>query len=169
MKGELQLDIIGSRLIEELNRIAPTKQVGRTFFQKLMYLLSLRIGLELYYDYYHYGPYSSVVAELLELLEQNGIVQSSWDPTKGYSLKADLPTQPSLEDNLEKEIKELASRYKDFSAKELSIIATAFFLKQTHNIQEDNIAKMIQQLKPKISLDEIKRVLDQENACLIEQ
>jgi uncharacterized protein len=55
------------RLVAEVIRAAGGRIVGRVRLQKMLYLLD-RLGLEsgFAYEYHHYGPYSSDLAEAVE-------------------------------------------------------------------------------------------------------
>src|ERR1700719_1821770 len=57
----------GDRLVAEVVAAAGGQIIGRVRLQKIFYLLD-RIGLEsgFDYEYHHYGPYSSELAEAVE-------------------------------------------------------------------------------------------------------
>ncbi len=71
-------------LVKELNEKYPDAQVGKTVVQKMMFLLNRMKICDFNYTLYHYGPFSSEVANELDYASDLGIVEIEWEEDKGY-------------------------------------------------------------------------------------
>jgi len=119
-------------LVKSLNQKYPNKQIGKTKIQKMMYLLS-RNGIT-YFDFsmYHYGPHSSEVTGELNFAERSGIVEISWEDEKGYYINPTNKVEEFsslVEDDEKRAIDGLVELFGGFKAVDLSLIATALYLK----------------------------------------
>lgn len=149
-------------LVRRIGAEYPGEQVGKTVLQKMMYLLSRKKIVNFDYSMYHYGPYSSEVSGELNFAENTGIVEVKWIENKGYFIE----TTPKIEkfEHLltEKEkqgINEIVKRFGSFNAIELSIIATAFFLKDNFEVQDTKLVSVIQKIKQNHTFEYIESLL----------
>lgn len=153
-------------LVKALQERFPDKQIGKTLIQKLMYFCEKDLREDFGYTMYYYGPYSSEVTEFLNLAEATGILEIGWEPSKGYSITAKENDSVKLVKvkvtDAEKEVIEnVVKKYGEFSALELSVIATAEFLKENYSIVDiDNLAKTILSVKRKLDYDWVKGILN---------
>lgn len=149
-------------LVKRIEEEFPGKQIGKTVLQKMVYLLESNGICHFDYSMYHYGPYSSQVSGELNFAENNGIVEISWEEDKGYFIKPGEALD-RLEDFLvdeEKErINEIVKKYGGFNAVELSLIATALFLKDNFNVSDNELAKAVHNIKTQYTLKSIADIL----------
>ena len=158
--------IIGS-LVESLLTRDPSKQVGKTVVQKMMYLLSREGAVNFDYSMYHYGPYSAEVAGELNFAESAGIVEMKWVDEQGYFIKKgrNLTRFSSLiTGDQKKAVDKLVDTHVQFNATELSIITTAFFLKDNFKVPDARLAKVVHDLKPNHDLRFIEEKLREAGA-----
>ena len=149
-------------LVKTLKKRYPNKQIGKTVIQKLTYILNRKEITDFHYSLYHYGPYSFQVSEELQFAEDIGIVSVKWMRDKGYFIDATdkLKEFENLLTDAEKEIIEkIANKYGKFNAVELSIIATALYLKDELHVPDNQLIDYIRRLKPNYSKEFIKDVL----------
>lgn len=149
-------------LVKLLKEKHPEKQIGKTIIQKLLLLVETRSDLDFDYTLYHYGPYSSQIGEYISLAEILGFINVTWNPKKGYFIE---PIQPNkgllLEvEDLQNLLKEIVDNYGKFTANELSIIATAIYIKNKFGIKSpEELINIVLQIKPKNKRDWIKDIL----------
>lgn len=149
-------------LVESLNRKYPDKQIGKTVLQKMMYLLSRNGIADFDFSMYHYGPYSSEVAGELNFAERSGIVEIRWEDEKGYYIKPTKKVEEFstlLEDDEKRAVDELVEKFGSFKAIDLSLIATAFYLKDNFGVKEDRLVDAVHNAKKKYSPMYIENVL----------
>lgn len=138
-------------LVKRLLEKHPNKQVGKTLVQKMMYLLSREGIVDFDYSMYHYGPYSSEVAGELDFAESADIVDVTWKEKKGYFIErgSNASTFDQLPNKKKKQaLDRLVGKYGRFSAIELSIITTAYFLRDNFGVPEHRLAKVVHDVKP---------------------
>lgn len=164
MKGESLFKhpaLIGY-LVRKIREKYPRTQVGKTMIQKMIYFLVRMRTADFAYSLYHYGPYSFEVAEELNFAEQSGIIKSEWVVDKGYFIE---PTSgldrfnDLLEPNEKAAIRNLVDKFGDLTAIQLSIIATAFFLKDNFSVPNERLAEVVKSIKPMHRIDFIKKAL----------
>lgn len=149
-------------MIESMSKEYPSKQIGKTIVQKIFYLLTHEGIVKFNYSMYHYGPYSSGVSGELNFAESTGIVDIKWVEDKGYFI---YPTEKlkhfeSLLNEKEKQaVDGLVKRFGIFNAIELSLIATACYLKENFGISDLELTKVVHNAKPNNSLEYIENVL----------
>jgi uncharacterized protein len=124
--------------IEQIVAISDGKIVGKIRLQKMFYLLQ-KSGLDTQYEfeYYHYGPYSSSLAEDAQLAEFLGTLNS--DPKLGYHnvpyvvFTTDMPAPEKVvnvdRDTLTKKIHLMDS----YSSVVLELAATLLFLQEDYS------------------------------------
>jgi len=162
MKEMLKGPAIIYYLVKQLKEKYPDKQVGKTVIQKLMYLFESKSNGDFEFTMYHYGPYSSKVGEYVNIAEVLGLIKTEWKPEKGYSIKpsdsADFSDEITSDEK--KIIDELVNKYGAFSAVELSIIATAFYVKNNFEVNDAHqIVKTVLSLKPNNRKEWVENIL----------
>lgn len=149
-------------LVEKIRERYPDKQVGKTIIQKSMYLLTLSKVVDFDYSMYHYGPFSLEVAEELDFAQNAGIIQIEWVDEKGYLIKATPKLKEFyslITDEEKKAIVDVVEKFGKFNAIELSIIATAFYLKYNFGVSDAELVDVIHKIKQNLSSEDIKNIL----------
>lgn len=149
-------------LVERLNEKYPGKQIGKTIIQKMMYLLSRSDVANFDFSMYHYGPYSSEVSGELNFAERNGVVDISWKDEKGYFIKETDRVEDFMHllSSEEKEVvDELVERFGCFKAVDLSLIATALYLKDNFGVQDERLVEAVHNAKKKFAPEYIEGIL----------
>ncbi len=159
--AELVLSVVGS---------SPEPVEGRTAIQKIAYFSSLRTGLDLGYRPHYYGPYSPVVASLLENLVALGYIEETARLTTHertmytYSLTQDgrkvLSEIRKNETSKYTSIRAIAYRCQKIAGNSINILSwaakTYFLLSQKgQEISFEGLEKAGKQLGWNISKDEI--------------
>ncbi|MDX9799545.1 MAG: hypothetical protein WCY18_08170 [Methanofastidiosum sp.] len=159
--------IVG-RVIKVLKEKDPSKQIGKTFIQKIMYILDLEKDLKLDYEMYHYGPYSEEVDFLLDVVEEAKLISIEWNE-KGYNILPTTNLEEYLEDKedleLEKILNRLIDKYIKFNASQLAVISTGLYLKDNYEIEDNDLPKAVKELKPKYKIEDILSLLKQSGVC----
>lgn len=154
-----------SYLIKAMKETHPTAQVGKTVIQNLVYLLSRKGVCDFDYSLYHYGPYSSQVSSELNLAEEIGAIAIDWVHEKGYFISPGaMCSSKLLLQNTEKTerdiVDEVVQEYGAYNAIELSIIATALFLKENFGVNDKgNLVEVVSSLKPQYDKERISDLL----------
>jgi uncharacterized protein YwgA len=149
-------------LVKRLNEDYPDKQVGKTVIQKMVYLLSRKNIAKFDFSMYHYGPYSSELSGELSFAEKNGIVKVTWRDNEGYFIK---PTNDAdkflalLKEDERQAIDEIAKNFGKFKAIDLSLIATALYLRDNFGVEDSKLAEAVHNAKKRYSPDYIAEVL----------
>lgn len=151
-----------SYLVKKIRIEYPKRQVGKTIIQKMVYLLNRNDAVDFDYSMYHYGPYSSEVSGELNFAQNIGIVQVEWIDDKGYFIESTAKLkkfEKLITEEEKKAIDEIVERFGSFNAIELSIIATAFFLKDNFGVRDTELVTVIHRFKQDHSAEYIKKVL----------
>ncbi len=161
-----------SLFVRKISEKNPEHQIGKTIIQKMMYLFEIEYNnkyedqkqYDFDYTLYHYGPYSFEINQALNMAKNMKFVSITWNPEKGYFIK---PRTINIEnqinenmDQIEEIVEDLVNGYGSYYARELSIIATAIYVKQ-HNtdIHDDDLVEIVAALKPKYNVQSIRRIL----------
>jgi len=149
-------------LVKRLSEEYPGKQVGKTIIQKIMYLLTRNNIARFDFSMYHYGPYSSELSGELSFAEKNGIVKITWKDNEGYFIEptTDADRFVALLDGDERQaVDEAVTQFGKFTAKDLSLIATALYLKDNFGVEDSKLAEAVHNAKKSYSPDYISKVL----------
>ena len=151
-------------LVKKIGEKDANKQIGNTLVQKMLYLLTRQDVVDFDYSMYYHGPYSSEVSGELSFAEDVGIVESEWNPDKGYFIKpASQLTkfESHVTENERQAIDGIVEKYGEFMAKDLSIIATALYLKDNFNTPDEDLVEKVHDLKRKYSAEHIEKLLEE--------
>src|SRR3989338_2893888 len=79
-------------LVKRLEEEHPTKQIGKTILQKLIFLFlrdikNSQISLDYKYSIYYYGPYSSELSADLNFAQDINFIRVEWASKLGYYIK----------------------------------------------------------------------------------
>lgn len=154
-------------LVKKLGEKYSNKQVGKTIIQKLIFLFLREINKDqtnLNYDFslHHYGPFSSELAADLNFTENIDFIRVEWRSSLGYFLKVgeDISFERHLTSNEKEKLNQIALKYGNFDVKELSILATALYIKDNFNTPTKNIPEIVRKLKADYSIEQINEILD---------
>lgn len=166
-----------SYLTSKIHEEYSTKQVGKTVIQKMIYLLKVKEKIvDFNYSMYHYGPYSSEVDGEIDFADDIGALNVEWKPEKGYYITTKEEILKHFLSFLTKEekssIDKLVKDYGKYSATELSIIATACYIKENKKnfrmSNEQDIIEGVHSLKPEYDKEYIEKIL-RKSGCISEQ
>ncbi len=150
-------------LVKKLHEAYPDKQIGKTLVQKMIYFLTRERIVNFNYSMYHYGPYSADVTSELNFAENSGLIDIKWVDGAGYFAEA-TPGLKKLEgliqDSEKSAIDKLIGRFGSFSTVDLSLLATAYFMKDNFGTPNEKLADVIHNLKPRYSTSYIRGVLE---------
>jgi len=154
-------------LVKKMKEKYPSSQIGKTVVQKLVYLLSRHGVGNFDYSLYHYGPYSSQVSSEITFAEEIGVLDIKWIPDKGYLISG-KPTSSfrNLLSYLDKKeiakINKIIQKYGRYNATDLSIIATALFLKENFDVNDiSNLTLAVASLKPQFDKNKISNLIEE--------
>ena len=119
-------------LVKALESERSEKQIGKTVVQKMVFLLMQRGVVDFAYSMYHYGPYSSGVSTELNFAENSDIVEIEWIENRGYFIKpgdALENFEPLVTKAEKQEVDKIVKEFGGFTAEDLSLIATALYLR----------------------------------------
>jgi hypothetical protein len=154
-----------SYVVKTMKEKYPGAQVGKTVIQNLLYLISKKGVCDFDYSLYHYGPYSSQVSSELNFAEDIGAITIDWIPEKGYfiSLGPMFSSRLLLQNTKEIErdaVNKVVQEYGSYNAIELSIIATALFLKENFRVKDQsNLEDVVSSLRPQYDKMRISTLL----------
>lgn len=137
----------------------PQKQLGKTMIQKLCFMLTRENILDYDYSLYHYGPFSPEVESDLDILDFFDDVNIKWNKN-GYDIKIEKEDIEIKKEDSEK-IREIVKEYGDYTATDMSLIATALFLKDNTDIENDDLVSEVQNIKPNFEEEYIEEILKQ--------
>ena len=155
-----------SHLVKKLSEKYPDSQIGKTVVQKTVYILTRDKVIDFDYSMYHYGPYSAQVSGEINFAENIGTVEIDWIPDKGYFIKSKSNELEGVLSDADKQaINRVIDKYGMFNAIELSIIATALFVKDDFEVNDnEELVRVVASLKPKYGIDRIRNILE-EGGC----
>ncbi len=149
-------------LVKVLKSERPGKQIGKTIVQKMVFLLMQRGVVDFAYSMYHYGPYSSGVSTELNFAENSDIVEIEWIEDRGYFITPGdaFGNFESLLTKAEKqEVDKIVKEFGGFTAEDLSLIATALYLRDNFDVSDDRLPEVVRSVKEQYSVKRIKDVL----------
>ena len=149
-------------LVKRLNEKYPGKQIGKTVIQKMMYMLSRSDVANFDFSMYHYGPYSSEVSGELNFAERNGVVDIDWKDEKGFFINQTDRVEDFvhlLSSEEKRVVDELVARFGCFKAVDLSLIATALYLKDNFGVQDERLVEAVHNAKKKFATEYIEGIL----------
>jgi len=149
-------------LVKKIKDKYEGKQIGKTIIQKMIYLLGREGVGDFNYSMYHYGPYSSGVSKELYFAERAGIVDIQWIMNGGYDIGITDKLKTYLDEVTTEEetiINTVVEKYGSYSAVELSIIATALFLKDNYAVSPEELPRMVNNIKPQYDTPYIEKIL----------
>lgn len=150
-------------LVKKLEEKDRCKQIGNTRIQKMIYLLTRKSKIDFDYSMHYYGPYSNEVSGDLSFAEGIDIIDKTWNPDRGYFITSKPELNKFIEKYLSEEEKravgEAVDQFGDFIAKELSIIATAFYLKDKYGFSDKGIVKIVHHFKGDYTIEYINKLL----------
>lgn len=154
-----------SYVVKTMKEMYPDAQVGKTVIQNLIYLISRKGVCDFDYSLYHYGPHSSQVSNELNFAEEIGAIAIDWIPERGYFIFPGPMCSPKLllQNTKETErdvVNEVVQEYGAYNAIELSIIATALFLKENFGVNDGgNLVEVVSSLRPEYSRERTSDLL----------
>ena len=137
--------------------------VGRTRFQKTMYLLQ-KLGLQTPFDfeYHYYGPYSAELAEAIDAASQTDELDEGFGfgyhgtPYSIFTTDAEVPLQ--VADVSAEEIRDWLTRLAQYTGTDLELASTIVFLRDEFGVPNAMIDSKVNELKPvKASPDRLSR------------
>ena len=152
-------------IINKLNEFYPNKSIGKTAIQKLTYLFVRKLNDPnhiLNYDFslHYYGPYSDELSSTIDFAESKGLIDIRWEDKKGYIIQSRREQFEELEENEKELLDEVVQEYGNYGRViDISIVATAFYVKDKYDVPDDELPASIENLKPELDLDYIKKVL----------
>ena len=126
-------------LIKSLIETVGGKFIGRIKLQKTMYILQMAgLDCNLFYQYYHYGPYCEELADAAEYGVATKSFKEEQEKTRnGVAYSVYVVTQESgVKSNRLGAFTELAKKAANASSVELELAATALFLAKEENFTD---------------------------------
>ena len=137
------------------------RQIGKTFVQKIAYLVSREMGINFGYTMYLYGPFSSDVEGAIALAKGLRQVNVKWRDGEGFFIE---PRETEWAERLQEKVKDVVdaviTRFGKHSAVELSIITSALYIMDRFNVPKEKVVDAILRMKPEHDKDWVKRVLE---------
>ncbi|HEY0087932.1 MAG TPA: hypothetical protein VGB37_03755 [Candidatus Lokiarchaeia archaeon] len=165
-----------SFIFRELNK--SRLYYGKIVIQKILYFLqeTENVNLNFRFTFYHYGPYSEELARDIQLMELNGLINSSVDPKgMGYSIHLNeevaqkyIEQSRQIIDKNSDKIARILSDFGRFKPKFLELYATIHFVYQdlrSINVEmnasiKDNVIDIVKKMKPKFTSAQISKSYD---------
>jgi uncharacterized protein YwgA len=149
-------------LVKRLNDNNPDKQIGKTIVQKMMYLLSRKNVARFDFSMYHYGPYSSELSGEMSFAEKSGIIEVAWKDNEGYFIRPSEIVEQffSLLGSDERQAAdEIVRQFGKFNATDLSLVATALYLRDNFGVEDRRLPEAVHNAKKKYSPEYIEKIL----------
>jgi uncharacterized protein YwgA len=150
-------------LVQAIVALNSGRLVGRTRFQKTVYLLE-KLGLEgpLDFDYHHFGPYSAELAEAIDAASVTGDLSESfgvgYHGTR-YSIFVTNAEPVSQVANVSGEdVRDWLGTLARYTGTDLELASTILFLRDECEIPSTDLDSKVAELKPvKASPDRLSR------------
>jgi len=149
-------------LVKRLNEGNPEKQIGNFFVPKMMSLLSRKNIARCGFSMYHYGPYSSELSGEMSFAERNGIIKVAWKDNEGYFIRSSETAEQFfalLDDEERQVVGDYVRQFGKFNATDLSLVATALYLKDNFGVEDSRLPEAVHNAKKKYSPGYIKKIL----------
>jgi len=143
-------------------------EVGKTFFQKALYIIQEGLNEQLNYSYklHFYGPFSQELANDIDALNDMNLIDVEFEPSGyGYQIKITNKGEQFLEELKrrgievsEKKIAKVLSLIENRNVREMELLGTVlYFAKLTDD--ENELKKLVNMVKPHFSENDIARAL----------
>jgi uncharacterized protein YwgA len=151
-------------LVKSIEKAYPGKQIGKTVIQKMVYISTIKGLLDANYSMHYYGPYSADVAGDLDFAESSGLLEIKWVNDKGYFVTS-VPDKLEqlgeiLNEKEKQEIDDIVARFGEYKANDLSIIATALYLRDKFELDNEKLVKSVNEIKDQYSASYIMHILE---------
>lgn len=154
-----------------ISQICDKIEPGKTILQKLMYLIDRRgIDLELNYTIHFFGPYSSKLNEMLQILESYDQINIDTSGTSHIIYKGDIPITGQPDKYEQEKINFVLDHFSNKSAFDLEAITTMDYVANKMLKGSDDEKEIISRVKKikgskfsDINLEESFRILKQFN------
>lgn len=137
--------------------------VGRTRFQKTMYLLS-RLGVQMQFDfeYHHYGPFAAELADAIDAAVATEVLTEKFGVgyhDSAYSIfTTDAKKPVSVGGVRGSEVEKWLGILEQFTGTDLELAATILYLRDEYDVPESKLDDEVKLLKPvKASDNRLKR------------
>lgn len=154
-------------IIDRLNK--KKNRSGETHIQKLLFFLKNAKLLDFDIDYilYNYGPYSMELSDELRYMEEANLI-SKIEDSSGYGFNYIPNNEMEYVSDLIKKtrfeyqkIDELIDKFLKIPAKHLALLATFIYLKNKHEISDDNeLIDRVMKIKPMFNVFEVNNTLE---------
>ncbi|RKZ29753.1 hypothetical protein DRQ36_07685 [bacterium] len=149
-----------SYVVKKIHERDAGKQVGKTFIQKIMYFLTRNGITDFSYTLYHYGPFSGEAACELDLAHTAHMVSMEWRDEKGYFIEAsDIDYNEYIEAPEQERIDKIVELFADKNAVDLSIIATAQYIKDNFGLTDDKLIDAVKSVKSQYPKERIEDLI----------
>lgn len=152
-------------LVKKLNQKFPQKQIGKTLIQKLIFILSTESNDEplfkkYNYNLHYYGPYSPELSVDLDFAENLSFLNIQWNRL-GYFISTNKSKdfEKYLDSSEREKIDVIIDKYGSLNTKELSILATALYIKNNYNLNGETLVDSVKGIKTEYSEEEIRHII----------
>jgi uncharacterized protein len=143
--------------------------LGRTKFQKLVFLLSELFGVKTDYQFrfYTYGPFSNELAGDIDYLARIDVLDALFFEDKGFyeivpgKSFTSIEDEGSIDEDAHQKIAELIAGFGKKNASELELFSTLVYLNKFDEIGRnvESLSKKTRELKPKFTESQVNDAL----------
>jgi hypothetical protein len=152
-------EALATYIVQELERMFPCRSMGRSRLQKMFYLLSRNVHVNLRFDLFLNGPYSDQVEKVLGRAVESGMLsavkengRSSISARGGITSKVPLGIRGKAD--------QCIRAYGFYDEEDLAILTTALFLEDRSILLPDELIKAVLAVNPRFDLRRVCSLLD---------
>lgn len=159
LETEFTAAALATHITREIERMFPTRPIGRSRLQKLFYLLSREGDVSFSFDLFMSGPYSDAVEVALGLAMESGMLTATKE-----NGRSSISARGGIPGEIPTKLKESANRfirtYGFYDESDLAIMTTALFLEDRNQLEPDELVKAVLEINPHFDPRRICSLLD---------
>jgi hypothetical protein len=150
---------LATYIVREIERMFPSRPLGRSRLQKLFYLFSRKVNVDLGFDLFLNGPYSDWVEKVLGQAVESGMLTALKENGRS-SISARGGILGELPCDLREKANQCIRAYGFYDEEDLAILTTALFLEDCNILLPDELIKVVLAVNPRFDMRRVCSLLD---------
>ncbi len=159
MEKDDRAEALVAFMVDEIERIFPTRSVGRSLLQKLFFILSRGDDVDASFELFINGPYSDWVENALILAVESGMMTMvKQDGRSIIGARGGIPGH--VMPRLKEKISRCIHAYGFYGEEDLAILTTGLFLEDRGLNGLDEIVKAVGEVNPRFEMRRVCSLID---------
>ncbi len=159
MEKDVRAAALVAFMVDQIERIFPTRSVGRSLLQKLFYILSRDGNVDAFFELFINGPYSDWVESALIQAAESGMLTMVKENGRSI-ISARGGIAGHVTPNLREKVNRCIRAYGFYDEEELAILTTVIFLEGRSSFSPDELIKAVGEMNPRFEMRRVFSLID---------